>query len=823
MPSTYLSLTFGRLRDKAPPLWLAIVLPSAFFAAAVASQSAFGTDTPIWVSNAFVVAALLRNKRSTWPALLFLTAIADYAAGTISSPPLLALGIAACDFFEILLIATVARAAGVSTLNGGIWPLARLTLICLAVPLIDSTAGSFLIKAFYGGPFWASWTTWYLGAIFGLLTVTPLLLSWTDPALRTRHSLGAAAQVLILAGLVAAVGYVTFEGTLPDRFAVFPFLLLATFNGRLLGATTAAAMLAAVAIWCTMTGHGPIATLSHADAVDQMLLLQLYIVTILLSTLPVAAILEQREKLTLQLQEATKAAQSAAQAKAEFVAVMSHEIRTPLTSMLGVADLLANAKLPAKEREYVKGLWTSGQHLLTLMNDILDFSRIEAGKLELESIEFGLPEVLEQVRSLLTPQATQRGLELRFELDPHAPTVLRGDPTRLKQVLINLVGNGIKFTHSGSVTVAVYCPPANDRGARFRFEIRDTGIGIPKEKQDKLFQSFSQLDSSRTRQYGGSGLGLAICKKLITAMGGEIGVESVQGIGSRFWFELPLELSERTSIAATAGPGFVEAESRRVLLVEDVELNQLLITDILRAQGHHVTLAKNGLEAVALAESEIFDVILMDVQMPVMDGMEATRRIRRLPLPAGEVPVLALSANVMPEDLERYMAAGMNGALTKPIDWPQLFGELARYGGSGQKAANNEEATGPDSLTPTAPHAETDSPIDSAVLERLRGLRGKTGDLRLELAELFMHDTGQRLQELQHAVRCADAPAVARIAHAIKGSAANLGAKIVVRICAEIEARAEAADLGAAPTLLDELQHEFTHACDALLATRTEA
>ena len=820
MPNTPLSRFFSGFRITAPPLWVAVALPLGYFAAAVASQSAFGTDTPIWVSNAFAVTALLRNKRSSWPLLLILAAAADAAAGALSNPLLLAFGIAGCDSSEILLVALLVEAAGLTALAGGIWAMTGLTLICLAVPIVSSTAGTIMLVHFYGVPFWTSWTIWYLSTAFGLLTVVPLLLSWTDPALRTFPSRAVIAQVVALAALTGGVGYVTFTGLQPDRYAIFPFLLLATFNGRLLGATTATVTLSAVAIWCAMTGHLHGGQVTLFTTVGKIQILQVFIVTILLSTLPVAAFLEQREKLLAQLRESTKAAEAAARAKSEFVAIMSHEIRTPLTGVLGMADLLSNADLPAKAREYVAGIRTSGRHLLSLINDILDFSRIEAGKLELESIEFGLPEMLEQVSSLLAPEAALRGLDLCFDLAAHSPPVLCGDPNRLKQVLVNLVWNGIKFTPKGSVSVTVSrCAPEDhsskayvgkSQRERFRFEVRDTGIGIAVDRQAILFQSFSQADSSMTRQYGGSGLGLAICKNLVQAMGGEIGVESVPGIGSRFWFEVPLGVSERTNLPAKLGDVFFETESRHVLLVEDVELNQVLITDMLRAHGHDVTLAKNGMEAVDLAARETFDLVLMDVQMPVMDGVEATRRIRRLPPPAGEVPVLALSANVMSAELARYMSAGMNGALAKPVDWVQLFEALARYGGSGEKPL--------DSAGKAGPSATADTPIDLAVLARLQDIQGQTGNLTLKLTEIFMRDTGQRLNELSHAVGCMDAPAAARIAHAIKGSAANLGAHIVVRICTEIETGAEAADLGAVPPLLDELQREFTRACDALTA-----
>ena len=417
-------------------------------------------------------------------------------------------------------------------------------------------------------------------------------------------------------------------------------------------------------------------------------------------------------------------------------------------------------------------------------------------------------------------------------MSTHRP-VVRGDPTRLKQVLVNLVGNGLKFTHRGGVTVAVSRRSTDGDRERFRFEVRDTGIGIPEEKRAVLFDAFSQVDSSTTRKYGGSGLGLAISKRLVEAMGGEIGVESVVGIGSRFWFEALLETGDVLAVKAAKRHPLVAVPPQRVLLVEDVELNQVLIADMLRSHGHAVMVAANGEEAVGLVRLERFDMVLMDVQMPVMDGIEATRQIRALPSPAGQVPVLALSANVMAHERERYLAVGMNGVLTKPIDWPQLFEAMANHGGPGESVAGPKAEAGPAAdLSIYGPGAtagvavtppDIDMPIDPAVLDKLRRLQGGTEDITVKLGELFARDTGRRLVELRSAVNRADAPGVARLAHAIKGSAASLGAQIVVRICTDIEARAEAVDLGAAPAWLDELEREFARACDALSARPREA
>lgn len=827
MPLARASLVFGRLKLTAPALWLAAILPLGYFAAAYVALSLFGPNTPIWMSNAFAVTALLRNRRSAWPALLCLVALADYAVDcvVVKGMSIVGLGMVVCDSSEILLIATLSGFTETTSLDGSIWPLARLAAVCLLVPTASAAGGASLLSLAFGVPFGEGWETWYLANASGQLTVTPLLLSWTDRRLRTagsRHVL----ETLALSGLVAVVGSLDFLDALPGLFLSFPFLLLTTFHGRLLGATTAAAALAAIAIWSTFTGHGSIAAYTGTHIIAKIQYLQLYIAVVLLSALPLAAVLGQREKLTARLRETTRAAQEAARAKSEFLAVMSHEIRTPMTGVLGMTDLLMQAPLPAKQREYVAWIRASGRHLLALINDILDFSRIEAGKIELETIDFDIAEVLAQVRSLLTPLAVERGLKLRFEAGDHAEPRIRGDPTRLRQVLINLVGNGIKFTRRGGVTVTVSHWTIADRRERFHFEVRDTGIGIPEEKRKILFDPFSQADSSTTRRYGGSGLGLAISRRLVEAMEGEIDVDSVEGVGSRFWFELPLTVSEDAAPRKTPAPRVRDHQPRRVLLAEDVEMNQVLVADMLRAHGHEVVTAANGQEAVDLVAREAFDVVLMDVQMPVMDGVEAAVRIRRLPPPACDVPVLALSANVMAEDTARYKAAGMNGALDKPIDWPKLFEALAQHSSAGRARPAQSAApvpptnTSPPPVAPVEPsaggEAETPGPIDLSGLNRPPEIEGLGSDLKAKLTELFVRDTGKRLEQLRDAVQRADTPTVARLAHAIKGSAANLGARHLAQLCADIETRAATAEFGETSECLDGLEREFIRACTTL-------
>jgi len=388
----------------------------------------------------------------------------------------------------------------------------------------------------------------------------------------------------------------------------------------------------------------------------------------------------ERDRQAVELRAAKEVAEQASKAKSEFLATMSHELRTPLAGVLGMADLLAAKSLNDEERYLVEKIRSSGRHLRDLISDVLDLSRIESGKLELEHTSFSLSDLLETVRSLMAPQAIERGLDLTFKLDKNVPPILKGGPTHLRQVLINFVGNGLKFTNRGGVSVSASHRQEHDGRIRLRFEVRDTGIGIPKDKQVELFEPFVQVDSSITRRYGGSGLGLAISKRLVDAMGGTLGVDSLPGVGSHFWFEVVVE----TGDAAAAEPVNLDPATvppRRILLVEDVELNRQLIQLMLSAYGHKVIFATNGAEAVDLVARERFDVVLMDVQMPVMGGVEATRRIRRMAGPTREVPIIGLTANVLASEQERYLAAGMNACLTKPIDWDQLFAALARSGG----------------------------------------------------------------------------------------------------------------------------------------------
>ncbi|WP_051328705.1 response regulator [Geminicoccus roseus] len=394
------------------------------------------------------------------------------------------------------------------------------------------------------------------------------------------------------------------------------------------------------------------------------------------SNAELAAANARLREIQAELTAARDNAERAAQTKAEFLATMSHEIRTPMTGVLGMADLLAAEKLTDTQRHYVETIRRSGSHLLSIINDILDFSRIEAGKLDLEHIDFAPETALDHVVSLLQPQVTERGLVLRQEVEASPGLIVQGDPTRVRQVLVNLVGNALKFTSEGEVVIAMRECAVNDDQVRLRFSVRDTGIGIPAEQQAKLFSAFVQADRSTSRHYGGSGLGLAICRQLVEAMSGTIGVESSEGEGSLFWFELPMSRGSSERLANIEG-AVTEIRPLRVLVADDVAVNRELVGTMLTRHGHVVECAENGRDAVEMVSHGSYDVVLMDVQMPVMDGIEASRRIRQLPRSAAAVPILALTANVMASERDRCLAAGMNRCLVKPIVWTDLFAALA--------------------------------------------------------------------------------------------------------------------------------------------------